>query len=248
MRLLELTDECLDAAEGNLPEQRGSSDRAKTKRPIRINVFKNRFLETYLAQAHPVTPGIWFGPFVVWGLYDGIRRGLGLWQTLALFGLGVLITTFIEYVVHRWLFHMAPKTRAQRVQHFLLHGYHHEFPNDAYRLVLPPIGVWPLAVVVGFIWYAVFGSVWLQVFAGTAFGYIGYDWIHYYTHHFNPKRGAGRWLKRYHMLHHFDSPNHRYGITSPLWDVVFGTYLPLKTMVRGQDRSRPNPIPTPAQV
>jgi len=93
------------------------------------------------------------------------------------------------------------------------------------RLVLPPIAIWPIAAVVGVVYYFVFGSYFWTVYGGTAAGYIAYDWIHYYTHHFNPKRGVGKWLKRYHMLHHFDSPHHRFGITSPMWDLLFGTYM-----------------------
>ncbi|MCA9606168.1 MAG: sterol desaturase family protein, partial [Myxococcales bacterium] len=120
---------------------------------------------------------------------------------------------------------------------------HHDFPNDPMRLVLPPIGIWPVAVVVGAVYWAAFtysgfGDYFWVVFGGTALGYIAYDWLHYYTHHFNPKGGPGKWLKRYHMLHHFDSPHHRFGITSPLWDLVFGTYMPLEQSWRKMERER----------
>lgn len=234
MGLLDLTQECLDAAEGKMPEPVPGPNGKRGKPPTRIQVFENQFLEKWFAQAHPITPGVWFGPFVVWGLWSGaVDFGL---MVLPLFLAGFLITTFIEYCLHRWLFHFNAKTKDERLQLFLLHGYHHEFPNDPMRLVLPPIGIWPVALIVAVIWWAVFRSYWFPIFAGTAAGYIAYDWTHYYTHYFNPKRGIGRWLKRYHMLHHHDSPNHRYGITSPLWDLVFGTYLPLNKMVRQAGR------------
>jgi len=230
MGLLDLTQECLDAAEGKPPEPALRPDGKKGKPPIRIQVFKNAFLEKWFAQAHPITPGIWFGPFVLYGLYAGVVS-LG-WLALPLFALGLLIVSFIEYSLHRFLFHYMGEGQKGRLNHFLLHGYHHEFPNDPYRLVLPPIGIWPVAVVVGTIWWFVFGAYFWPVFAGTCAGYIAYDWTHYYTHYFNPKSGPGKWLKRYHMLHHHDSPNHRYGITSPLWDFVFRTYLPVNKMAR----------------
>ncbi|MCX7807947.1 MAG: sterol desaturase family protein [Deltaproteobacteria bacterium] len=228
MGLFDFTQECLDAAQGKLPFQ--SPGGKRSPRPKRLQVFKNQFLEKYFAQAHPITPGLWFGGFVIYGVYRGFRD-FG-WWAIPLFLFGALITTLIEYLVHRFLFHMEARTEKERLRLFLLHGYHHEFPNDPMRLVLPPIGIWPLALVVGLLWSWIFGPYFWPVFGGTAAGYIAYDWIHYYTHHFNPKRGLGRWLKRYHMLHHFDSPNHRFGITSPLWDLVFGTYLPLNKMVR----------------
>jgi sterol desaturase/sphingolipid hydroxylase (fatty acid hydroxylase superfamily) len=231
MALLEFTQECLDAAEGQLPkDERG-------KRPIRVQVFRNTFIERWFAQAHPITPGVWFGWIPIYGLYVGITT-LPLWQVPLAFVLGLLIITLVEYCLHRFLFHREPHTKDERLQHFLLHGYHHEFPNDPMRLVLPPIGIWPAAALVGVIFYFVFGPYFWVVFGGAAVAYIGYDWIHYYTHHFNPQRGPGRWLKKYHMLHHFDSPGHRYGITSPLWDFVFGTYLPLDVSWRRLEKER----------
>lgn len=239
MSFLQLTQECLDAAEGKMPGPVVGPDGKKGKPPLRLQVFENTFLEKWFAQAHPITPGLWFGPFVVYGLYrGGIEHGA---LVLPAFLGGMLITTLIEYCLHRFAFHFEPKTQGQRLNVFLLHGYHHEFPNDPMRLVLPPIGIWPVAAVIGTIWYFVFGAWFWPVFAGTAAGYVAYDWTHYYTHHFNPKGGPGKWLKRYHMLHHHDSPNHRYGITTPLWDLVFGTYLGLKTMVRQGGKHAPPP-------
>lgn len=228
MALFELTQECHEAAEGKLPLTVVGPDGRKTRR-MRVKVFKSDFLE-WFAQAHPITPGVWFGGFVAYGLYAGFRDFAAL--GIGLFFVGVLITSLIEYCLHRFLFHMTTTDEKSRMQHFLLHGYHHDFPNDPMRLVLPPIGIWPVAVVVGLIYWAVFGAYFWPLFGGTAAGYIAYDWMHYYTHHFNPKSGVLRWVKRYHMLHHHDSPEQRYGITSPLWDLVFGTYLPLNKLIR----------------
>jgi sterol desaturase/sphingolipid hydroxylase (fatty acid hydroxylase superfamily) len=234
--LLDFTQECIDAADGKIhipPREDGRPGR----RPKRIQVFKNRFIEDWFAQAHPITPGIWFGWAVAYGLYAAFAQVPWYLGVPAFFG-GVLITTFIEYTLHRWAFHFEPKTQLGRFNHFLLHGYHHDFPNDPMRLVLPPISIWPVAIVVGTVYWFVFGAYFWPVFGGTCLGYIAYDWLHYYTHHFNPKSGPGWWLKKYHMLHHFDSPNHRYGITSPLWDFVFGTYLPVSVQWRKMERER----------
>jgi sterol desaturase/sphingolipid hydroxylase (fatty acid hydroxylase superfamily) len=60
-------------------------------------------------------------------------------------------------------------------------------------------------------------------FAGFIFGYILYDEIHYATHHAPMKGPVGRFLKQYHVLHHYQNPAKRYGVSSPLWDYVFGT-------------------------
>ncbi len=234
MGMLDLSEECLNAAEGRMPERAVGPDGKRARPANRMRVFKNDFVETYLAQAHPITPGIWFGGFILYGLYAGLRD-LSL-LALPLFAGGVLITTLIEYFLHRVVFHFDAKNEKERLQLFLMHGYHHEFPNDPMRLVLPPIVIWPFAALVALLWYFLFGAYFWPVYAGTAAGYVAYDWMHYYTHYFNPKGGVGRFIKRYHMLHHHDSPNHRYGITSPLWDLVFGTYLPNNKMVRQAGR------------
>ena len=235
MPFLKFTEECHAAAAGKV-EPMVVLENGKRARRMRVQVFENKFIERWFAQAHPITPGIWFGGLVVYGLYAGwLDHGL---LAIPLFLSGVLITTLIEYCLHRFIFHKGydAKDPEEQMQHFLLHGYHHEYPNDRMRLVLPPIGIWPVAVVVCVVWWLVFGAYWWPILGGTAAGYIAYDWLHYYTHHGNPKAGPGRWIKRYHMLHHHDSPHHRYGITSPLWDFVFRTYLPVGTLARQAGR------------
>jgi sterol desaturase/sphingolipid hydroxylase (fatty acid hydroxylase superfamily) len=234
MPLIEYTQECLDAAQGKWPASGGSSsepNRKKAERPKRIRVFQNSFLEKVLGQAHPVTPIIWFGPPVLWGLYYGIHRA-GLLTSLSIFLGGWLVWTLMEYLLHRFLFHWTGDTVEQKFRHFMLHGYHHEFPSDPMRLVAPPLMSWPLAIVVGGLYYIVLPDLhaW-PMFAGTAAGYIAYDWIHYFTHHFRPRGRIGKFLKSYHLLHHFDEHHGhgRYGVSSPLWDLVFGTYHPVRS-------------------
>ena len=236
--MIRYTKECREAAEGRYPVGPDG------KRPVSIKVQENWWLENVFGRAHPITPIFWFGPPALYGLWRGLgAHGVGM--TLAYFVAGWLVWSALEYVLHRFVFHFNAVNEQERLTLFLLHGYHHEYADDPMRLVLPPIGIWPVAVVIGGLWYLIFGAYFWPVFAGTALGYIAYDWTHYYTHYFNPKSGPGRWLKRYHMLHHHDSPLHRYGITSPLWDLVFGTYLPINKLVRQAGRNAP-PAGAPA--
>jgi sterol desaturase/sphingolipid hydroxylase (fatty acid hydroxylase superfamily) len=234
MPFLAYTKDCLDAAQGKWPASGGFYDEAqpadrRRDRPKSIDVFENRVIEHVFARAHPITPIIWFGPFIAYGLYAGVR-GAGALATIGMFLGGWLVWTLIEYILHRFLFHMSAHTPEQKFRAFMVHGYHHEFANDKMRLVAPPLMSWPIAIVVGTLYHYLFGGLGWTVFAGTCTGYVAYDWIHYYTHHFRPSNPVGKWLKSYHLLHHFDE-NHgrlRYGVSSPLWDFVFGTYLPLK--------------------
>lgn len=68
-----------------------------------------------------------------------------------------------------------------------------------------------------------FGRFAPALFAGSVSGYLFYDMVHYATHHFSMKRGVWLWLKQYHMRHHYKDDHVGYGISSPLWDYVFGS-------------------------
>lgn len=236
MGLFSFTEEAHLAAAGKLPGTELTED-GKTKKRVRIKVFKNDFLEKWFGTAHPATPGIWL-PVVAAGLYKGITGSQGTAKTLGLFAGGVALVSLTEYVVHRFLFHQVPKTHEDQMNHFIMHGYHHDFPNDDKRLVFPLAFILPTAAAFAGTYKLALGDDWLQLFAGTAMGYILYDWTHYYTHHFRPKSGVGKWLMQYHILHHHDSPNHRFGISSPIWDLVFGTYLPTDQHVKEKMKDR----------
>lgn len=193
-----------------------------------IAVLDNAFLETYFGTSHPVTPGVWFIPIISYGVYATWRdASLAVPWAVALFFAGVLLWTFVEYWLHRIVFHRVPKatTFAKKLGPFVMHGYHHEFPSDPLRLVAPPALSWPIACVLAPTYYLVLGpELFWPVFAGTIAGYLAYDWTHWYTHHARPKTGVGRFLRRYHMEHHFKDATTHFGLSSPLWDLVFGTF------------------------
>lgn len=191
-----------------------------------IPVFENRFMEKVLARSHVLLPGLWFLPVLAWTLYRALGpQHLGVATTAGYFTLGVLIWSLLEYFLHRYLFHMASDERFEsKFRSFMIHGYHHEFPNDKWRLVAPPLMSWPLAVVIGWAYWVALDQAWTATFAGTLVGYLSYDWIHYYTHHARPTTRLGKFLRRYHMEHHYKDPSSHFGISNPLWDVVFGTY------------------------
>jgi sterol desaturase/sphingolipid hydroxylase (fatty acid hydroxylase superfamily) len=218
------TEECLETIEKWSGEF--SKPNAVNREKDGIRIFRNPFIEHVLAKAHPIIPGLWAIPLAVWGLIRGFTGGhSGVVGTIGLFALGVLLWTLLEYVLHRFLFHITAKDLGGKIRSFMAHGYHHEFPNDKMRLVAPPLMAATLGIGAGLVYFLLFGEkYWLQVFGGTALGYLGYDWIHYYTHHFHPKNRVGKWLRRYHLMHHFQDDNDRYGISSPLWDIIFRTY------------------------
>ena len=188
-----------------------------------VRMFNSDFME-FFSRVHPVTPLALYLPVVGYMLYVSLwQRHLSLVAVVALFLLGVLLWTLIEYLIHRYIFHYEPKTRWGKQLHFVIHGVHHDYPNDARRLVMPPVISIPLAFLFFGLFLLIFGSLAPAVFAGLVFGYVCYDMLHYATHHLAMKRGVWLWLKQYHLRHHFKDDEVGYGISSPLWDYVFRT-------------------------
>ena len=107
--------------------------------------------------------------------------------------------------------------------HFIIHGIHHDHPNDKMRLVMPPSVSIPLAALFFAAFWLIFGTAAFPLFAGFIFGYLVYDYTHYYVHHFVPKSDLGKKLREQHMRHHFQDHRFGYGVSSPVWDVVFRT-------------------------
>ncbi len=188
-----------------------------------VRMFESDFME-FFSRVHPVIPLALYLPVVGYMLYVSLwRRQLSFVALAALFLLGILLWTLIEYLIHRYIFHYEPKTRWGKQLHFVIHGVHHDYPNDARRLVMPPVISIPLAFLFFGLFFLIFGSLAPAVFAGLVFGYLCYDMLHYATHHLAMKSGMWLWLKQYHLRHHFKDDHVGYGISSPLWDYVFRT-------------------------
>ncbi len=188
-----------------------------------VRMFETDFME-FFSHVHPMTPLVIYLPVIGYMFHLAIvQRALSIGAAAGLFVLGLLIWTLVEYTMHRCIFHYQPKSRWGKRLHFLVHGVHHDYPQDASRLVMPPILSIPLALFFYGIFLAIFGGLAPAAFAGLLFGYLCYDMIHYATHHFSMKRGVWLWLKQYHMRHHYQDDHIGYGVSSPLWDYVFRT-------------------------
>lgn len=188
-----------------------------------VRMFESDFLE-FFSHVHPVTPLVLYLPPMAWMLYASVAyRNMSILAVAGWFFAGVLCWTLLEYVIHRWAFHYEPKTNWGRKLHFIVHGVHHDYPGDASRLVMPPSVSVPLAILFYAVFALVFGRVSLAVWSGLVGGYLCYDMIHYATHHFAMRNRVGAWLKQYHLRHHYKDDHAGYGVSSPLWDFIFGT-------------------------
>lgn len=191
----------------------------KTNQSIRL--FQNKFLES-LTHIHPALPSIVYIPVAFYFLYLGYKTG-SLMELTSFFLLGLLIWTLLEYILHRFIFHFEPRSTWGKKLHFLFHGIHHDYPNDSTRLVMPlPVSI-PLAVIFYYLFLWIFKGSMYGSFAGLITGYLAYDNIHFAVHHFSMTSRWARFLKAYHLRHHFVDPNKSYGVSNPLWDYIFGT-------------------------
>jgi 4-hydroxysphinganine ceramide fatty acyl 2-hydroxylase len=188
-----------------------------------VRMFKSPFME-FFSHVHPATPVILYMPVVAWLLFTAVTKSqLGFLAIAALFVVGILCWTLLEYVIHRHIFHYEPKTRVGKFLHFMVHGVHHDYPNDATRLVMPPVISVPLGIFFYFFFAFTCGRFAPAISAGFGFGYVCYDTIHYATHHFAMKGSMWQWVKQYHLRHHYKNDQAGYGVSSPLWDYIFGT-------------------------
>ena len=173
---------------------------------------------------------IWI-PVAGFFLVSAAMRGAGAAAIIGGIAIGLVLWTFSEYMLHRFLFHFPAKGKTMERIIFLFHGVHHYQPAAKTRLVMPPVVSIPLASLFYLAFHLVIGlligaPLWVgPVFAGFLFGYLAYDLIHYATHHFAMRRGYWKFIKRYHMAHHYKNPDALYGVSNPLWDYVFRTEI-----------------------
>lgn len=189
-----------------------------------IRLFRNPYLEA-TTRVHPMVPFMLWAPIVSYLMYQTFAVIELPWlYSLLMIGFGVFVWTLTEYILHRFLFHFEAKSALGKRLVYLFHGIHHDTPNDATRLVMPPAPALMIGGVSFFLFWFAFGNNLVQpFFGGFIVGYLIYDYTHYYVHFFNPTTRFGRFLKQHHMLHHFAANEAKWGVSSPLWDAIFGT-------------------------
>jgi len=185
-------------------------------------MFESRFLDA-LSRVHPAVPPIVFGPVIAALLYLGAKDMSALGVLASLLG-GYVVWTLTEYWLHRLVFHFAPEDGLGARLHWIIHGVHHDHPNDPKRLVMPPSVSVPLAAAFVAVFVLVLGTPTAWAFgAGFLGGYLFYDMAHYHVHHHRPRTKAGRVLRELHMRHHFQDDTTGYGVSAPWLDHLFGT-------------------------
>ena len=186
-------------------------------------MFESDLLDK-LSRVHPAVPVVIFVPAIA--LLFALSVGAAsTWGLIGLFAGGYLFWTLCEYWIHRVIFHFEPEEGFGARLHWIIHGVHHDHPNDPLRLVMPPAVSVPLSSLFMLGFWAVLGApLFLPFSAGFLAGYLAYDMTHYALHHHRPKTRLGKRLRELHMRHHFQDHTTGFGISAPYWDKFFRTF------------------------
>jgi len=185
-------------------------------RNTRGRMFESNFFE-FFSKVHPATPFIFWIPIGLGMIGYALSTGMTTWQQCIPFmPLGFFTWQVLEYFIHKNLFHAFPGPTA--------HGFHHKYPDDDTRLVMPlPVSI-GLALLFGAGLYALGRpDATMPFWTGLLFGYLWYDFTHWSTHHREPMTEWGRRQRAHHMAHHFGDHEKNFGLSHMWMDRVLGT-------------------------
>ena len=205
----------------------------KTKlTPRQGQIFANPVLE-YFTKAPPIVSVVIYLIILFSLLFTGyqVKVVSSAWYGLLIFSGAVFFWTFFEYFFHKYINHLDeyfPESEMAKKIAYSIHGIHHEYPRDKERLIMPPVpGLLILSILFGIFWI-IMGEYLFIFFPGFITGYLLYTFVHYSIH----KTPVPSYLKiqyRHHAIHHYKYPNKAFGVSTTLWDRVFGTMPPEET-------------------
>ena len=147
-----------------------------------------------------------------------------LLTVLVAFAAGFALWTLAEYVLHRFAMHELHGKGIMSREH-LEHHVHSSWSFSVTHLLS-----WAGMLLVGFAvwmpltWWAFGPAAGVTLAVGWAAGYFFYEYEHAMSHLRAPSGRYGTWLRRHHFHHHFGHPMSNHGVTTLVWDRVFGTY------------------------
>ncbi|MBL8950385.1 MAG: sterol desaturase family protein [Myxococcaceae bacterium] len=193
-------------------------------RHTRARMFESEVLEVF-SKTHPVIPFVFWVPVAVALPVYAVATGIaGLGEVAGFGALGALGWQVTEYFVHRDFFHwqgIGPRTRRL---HDIVHGYHHKYPDDPGRLVMPlAVSLFIAVLLAGALALLERPTFTVPFFTGFLWGYLWYDFMHWSTHFRAPLTAWGRLMRAHHMAHHFADVDSNFGISHRWLDRLMGT-------------------------
>ena len=175
----------------------------------------------------------WIFPLVAVALLSVTSRAEPQSDTHALLWLlpiGIVLWSLLEYGLHRFIFHIQIPVRNPRLKELVnsSHLAHHASPRDPTRVLVHPVyGLVVSSILYGLIYIlsrSLFSTA--GVVTGIWAGFLYYEAVHYRVHFSLAGSGFVARQRRVHFYHHFTNNKRCFGVTSPVWDYVFGTALP----------------------
>lgn len=192
---------------------------------VQGKVFRNFFLEK-LTKSNPKLTITFYSVLIALFFFLNYRfNSISIWATVGFYITGLFTWTLMEYILHRFVFHIDEYLPFMKRFHYVVHGIHHEYPKDVERLFMPPVPGTLIAFALFVFWYLFLGLSSLAFMAGITNGYLLYSYIHYRVHT-NPATKFFQRLWVHHARHHYKYPDKAFGVSSPFWDIVFGTMPP----------------------
>ena len=192
---------------------------------IQGTIFNNIFLEK-LTKSNPKTTIVFYSFLIALFFYLNYRYNtISFAATIGFYIGGIVTWTLMEYILHRFIFHIDEYLPFLKRFHYIVHGIHHEYPKDVERLFMPPVPGTIIAFVLFLFWFLFFDLSALAFMAGISNGYLLYSYIHYKVHT-KPSTPLLHKLWVHHAKHHYKFPDKAFGVSSPFWDIVFGTMPP----------------------
>ena len=195
----------------------------KIKNKGQAKMFQSNRLEVFTKTSPQVIFSIYVPLILAMLGYSMFGLHISWYMVVVYYFSGMFFWTFFEYLMHRFVFHLHSEN--PKVQKFMYtaHGVHHEFPRDKERLFMPPVPSLLLATFLFSTFYLIIGENAYMFFPGFVSGYLAYGSMHYAIHAMAPPFKFMKAWWRYHHLHHYKSPDKGFGVSSPMWDHVFGT-------------------------
>ena len=196
----------------------------KAQKEEKAILYKNKLIE-FISKAP-------FGvPHIMWVIVALMFLGYAIFYTeisainsILICVAGAFTWTFAEYVIHRFLYHTETNSDGFLDFQMSMHGNHHHYPKDPERLAMPPIPGLALGALFFGFFYLIMGIYAVAFFPGFMLGYDAYITIHYYQHRIkSPNYKPWKKLWQHHKAHHYSNPYSAFGVSTRLWDVVFGT-------------------------
>lgn len=159
---------------------------------------------------------------IIWG---AITWRLSTLEFVVFAAAALMSWSLLEYILHRYLFHLPESWKMLGRWTQAIHGKHHDEPDHPAFALVPPVNAAVILLSFMGVFFLLVPLRGLAVFTGFfLLGYLAYEYLHLAVHHCKPRTRIGLFLCRHHLSHHARKQEGNYGVTSHLWDWLLGTW------------------------